>query len=267
MPSYTPLYSFTIFLACILTICNGVGAQSILTSRVNNSKEVPVLCYHQIRNHTASDGSAAKAYTVTPKNFAAHMQMLSYSGFHAILPDELYQYYLQGKALPAKPVIITFDDNTASQFYNALPVLNKHAFKAVFFVMTVSLNKRNYMSTAQLKMLHQSGHIIGSHSWDHSNVKTYTDPDWKQQLDKPMNTLQSATGSPVEYFAYPYGSWSPQAIEELQKRNIKMAFILHTKRDESKPLFTIRRLLVAGSWSANVLASQMQQTFAPIQQQ
>ena len=224
---------------------------------------MPVLCYHQVRDYTPEDGSEARAYTVTPPQFEAQMKMLSDSGYQSILPDDLFLWYTTGKPLPKKPVMITFDDNTASQFLTALPLLDKYGFKAVFFVMTVSLNRKNFMTTAQLKALQQQGHVIGCHSWDHKNMRAYTDQDWKIQLDQPFKTLQAITGKPVQYFAFPYGVWTKEGLNELEKRNIQMAFILHTAKDVQHPLLTVRRLLVGGGWSANALHHRMMTTFVP----
>lgn len=224
-------------------------------------QEVPVLCYHQVRHYTPADGREARGITVTPENFTAQMKMLADKGFQTILPNDLYAFYTTGKALPPKPVIISFDDNTASQFIQALPVLNRYHFKAVFFVMTVSIGKSNYLSEAQLRQLYKEGHEIGAHTWDHKNVKKYTAADWKTQLDRPLKTLENITGKPIRYFAFPYGSWHKEAILQLESRDIRMAFILHTSNDANKPLFTIRRLMVLGSWSAETLLKMMNATF------
>ena len=242
-------------------LCLMPGMRTMAQVPLKDPAEVPVLCYHQIRDYTAKDNASTRSYTVTPARFAAHMKMLADSGYHPILPDRLYEHYTTGRALPSKPVIITFDDNTLSQYTNALPILNKYGFKAVFFVMTVSINRPFYMSRDQLKALHDQGHVLGCHTWDHHDVRKYGDGDWKIQLDKPFATLQQITGEPVTYFAYPFGVWSQQAIDELQKRGIRMAFILHTPFDEKRPLFTQRRQLVVGSMSAATLAARIKKTF------
>ena len=224
--------------------------------------EVPILCYHQVRNYTSKDGIEARTYTVTPEKFSAQMKMLYDSGYHSILPDDLYYWQTLGKPLPSKPVLITFDDNTLSQYLNALPVLEKYSFRAVFFIMTVSLNKPNYLTALQLKTLQQKGHEIGAHTWDHKNMKQYVDADWKIQLDNSFKTLEAITGKPIRYFAYPFGSWSQQGISELQKRGIRLAFILNTKRDTANQLLTTRRLLVTGQASANNLQTNIKRSFS-----
>jgi hypothetical protein len=54
-------------------------------------KEVPILCYHNIKDSSA--GPMTKVYTVKPTDFAAQMKALSEAGYHTILPAQLYEYH------------------------------------------------------------------------------------------------------------------------------------------------------------------------------
>jgi len=127
--------------------------------------------------------------------------------------------------------------------------------------MTVSLGRPRYMSKEQVKELSDNGNVIASHTWDHHNVKKYQGEDWVTQLDKPTKKLQEITGKPVKYFAYPFGLWNEQAIPELKKRGFVAAFQLSEKRDQADPLFTIRRLLASGYWSAHTLSNNIRHSF------
>ena len=194
--------------------------------------QVPILCYHQIRNWISTDGKMGKDYIVPIAEFKSQMKMLADSGYQTILPDQLYNYLVYGTKLPKKPIMLTFDDTKLDQYTNALPELKKYGFKGVFFIMTVSLGKPNYMSKAQVKELSDAGHVIGSHTYDHQNVKKYQGEDWVTQIEKPTKTLKEITGKDVKYFAYPFGLWNKEAIPELKKRGFTSAFILAEKRDE-----------------------------------
>lgn len=224
-------------------------------------REVPILCYHQIRNWTATDSKTAQAYIVPVENFKQQMKMLHDSGYHTILPDQLFNYLATGAPLPSKPIMLTFDDTKLDQYNIALPEMNKYGFKGVFFVMTVSLNRPNYMSKDQVKALSDAGHIIGSHTWDHHNVKKYAGNDWVTQIEKPSKELAAITGKPINYFAYPFGLWNPQAIPQLKQRGFKAAFQLSEKRDKQDPLYTIRRIIVPGSWTTTSLKTWMKNSF------
>ena len=223
--------------------------------------QVPVLCYHQIRDWRPRDSKSAKDYIVPVDAFKKQIQMLADSGYHSILPDQLYAYLTTGAALPTKPVMLTFDDTDLDQFTVARPELEKHGFKAVYFVMTVSLGRPHYMSKAQVRQLAAEGNVIGSHTWDHHNVKKYQGQDWVTQIDKPTKTLEEITGQKINYFAYPFGLWNPAAIPELKQRGFAAAFVLAEKRDQQDPLYTIRRIIASGYWSPRTLHNSMVQSF------
>jgi peptidoglycan/xylan/chitin deacetylase (PgdA/CDA1 family) len=236
-------------------------------------KQVPILCYHQIRDWTAKDSKNGKDYICPIATFKADMKMLADSGYHTILPDQLYAYLTTGAVLPSKPIMLTFDDTDVDQFTIANPELKKYHFKGVYFVMTVSLNRKpHYMTSEQVKQLSDEGNIIGSHTWDHHMVSKYEHShmvpgkkkpvdDWVEQIDKPTKKLEEVTGKKIDYFAYPFGIWKSPNIPELKKRGFKAAFQLADKRDPQEPLYTIRRIIASGYWSAKTLSNNIRGSF------
>jgi len=228
-------------------------------------KQVPILCYHQVRNWKPTDGKVGKDYIVEIQNFKDQMKMLADSGYHTILPDQLYAYLNTGAALPSKPIMLTFDDTDMDQFTVVRPTLEKLGYKAVYFIMTVSIGRKgkfvDYMTKEQIKQLSDEGNVIGSHTYDHKNFKKYAGKDWEEQLDKPTKKLEEITGKKMTEFAYPFGLWNAEGIPELKKRGFRMAFQLSTKRDEKDPLFTIRRIIASGYWSPKTLSNSIKNSF------
>jgi peptidoglycan/xylan/chitin deacetylase (PgdA/CDA1 family) len=226
---------------------------------------VPILCYHQIRNWKPTDGKVGKDYIVEVQNFKDQMKMLADSGYHTILPDQLYAYLNTGAKLPSKPIMLTFDDTDMDQFTIAAPTLKKYGYKAVYFIMTVSIGRKgkfvDYMTKEQIKQLSDEGNIIGSHTYDHKNFKKYAGKDWEEQLDKPTKKLEDITGKKMTEFAYPFGLWNAEGIPELKKRGFRMAFSLADKRDQNSPLFTIRRIIASGYWSPKTLSNSIKRSF------
>ncbi|WP_406827330.1 polysaccharide deacetylase family protein [Pedobacter sp. KACC 23697] len=228
-------------------------------------KQVPILCYHQVRNWKPTDGKVGKDYIVEIQNFKDQMKMLADSGYHTILPDQLYAYLNTGAALPSKPIMLTFDDTDMDQFTVVRPTLEKLGYKAVYFIMTVSIGRKgkfvDYMTKEQIKQLSDEGNVIGSHTYDHKNFKKYAGKDWEEQLDKPTKKLEEITGKKMTEFAYPFGLWNAEGIPELKKRGFRMAFQLSTKRDEKDPLYTIRRIIASGYWSPKTLSNSIKNSF------
>ncbi|MES2375135.1 MAG: polysaccharide deacetylase family protein [Bacteroidota bacterium] len=253
-------------LALFLLLNVSVNAQTnpaVIMAR----KQVPILCYHQIRDWRPKDSKNAKDYIVQIAEFKKHIKMLADSGYHTILPDQLYAYLTTGAALPKKPIMLTFDDTDEDQYTIAAPELKKYGYKAVYFVMTVSIGRPHYMTKEQVKALSDAGNIIGSHTWDHhmtSKYKHNPDPkkdDWTIQIDKPTKKLEEITGKKITYFAYPFGIWNKSGFPELHKRGFKIAFALADKRDPNDPLMCVRRILDSGYWTAKTLSNSIRNSF------
>lgn len=216
---------------------------------VANHREIPILCYHQVRDWTVTDSRNQRTYIMPVAAFREQVKLLKDNGYHTILPDQLIAYLVNDAPLPPNPVMLTFDDADGSQYTNALPILDSAGYKGVFFVMTVVLNHPKYFTKEQVKQLAAQGHIIGCHTWDHHNVTHYQAADWEQQIARPIAELEQLTGRPIKYFAYPNGLWNEDAIVQLKKYSFTAAFQLAAKPDKKEPLFTIRRIIADSYWN------------------
>ena len=230
-------------------------------AKILSKKEVPILCYHNIREFSNTASAVMKTNTVKPAAFAAQMKALADAGYQTILPEQLYDYLVYDGPIPAKPIMITFDDTRIDQFTNGEVEMKKHGFKGVFFIMTVAINRPGYMSKEQIKSLSDDGHVIASHTWDHHMVTKYAGEDWNTQFVKPKAKLEEIIGKPVTDFAYPFGLWNTAAIPELKKSGHKMAYILSTKRDSIDPLHTIRRIIISGTSSPEGMIKSIESSF------
>lgn len=274
------------FIAGLFIGVSGLFTLQTASAQGNNAaimarKQVPILCYHQIRDWRPTDSKNAKDYIMPIAAFKQHIKMLADSGYHSILPDQLYDYLTKGTPLPSKPVMLTFDDTDIDQFTIAAPELKKYGYKAVYFIMTVSLNRPpHYMSKEQVKQLSDAGNVIGSHTWDHhrfdrlshnstlkikgKNGKITLKPtdDWVTQLDKPTKALEDITGKKINYFAFPFGvTGNGSNFPELHKRGFKLAFQLADKRNPNDPLMTVRRILDSGYWTIKGFSNSLRHSF------
>jgi peptidoglycan/xylan/chitin deacetylase (PgdA/CDA1 family) len=205
---------------------------------------IPVLCYHQIRNPTGNDSASDRAYIVGPSVFAAQMRALDDAGYTTITGQQLVDHMAKGAKLPHKPVLLTFDDASAGQYTQAFPVLKRHHFKATFFIMTVVLGKPGWLTRGQVRALDRAGMEIGSHTWDHKAVPQYAGTDWQTEVTKPTRELEKIVGHRVPLFAYPFGLYDTKAIPHLFDAGLRAAFQLADKLDRRDPMWTLRRIIV-----------------------
>lgn len=144
-----------------------------------NSENVPILMYHSV----TEDPSAVSDMAISLDSFKKQMQTLRDNGYHTVGYDDLYAYVTQGKALPAKPVVITFDDGYEDNLTLAAPVLQACGFQAQLSVIGCSVGKTTYkdsgtpitphFSYAEVQPWIDAGvfHIY-SHSYDMHQVES-----------------------------------------------------------------------------------------------
>ena len=219
---------------------------------------VPVLCYHQIREHTTADSAGARSLICPPAVLERHLRALVEAGMQPVTSTALVDHLELGAPLPARPVMISFDDASAGHFTAALPILQRLRMPATFFVMTVVLDKPNWLRRDQVRLLDRADMTIGVHTWDHHRVTSYTEPDWAAQLERPKAELEGIVGHRLDLFAYPYGAWNTAALPHVQQAGYRAAFQLTDQPpDPQRPLFTIRRVLTSSSWDTGALLDRL----------
>ena len=220
---------------------------------------VPVLCWHQLRDWQPSDTAYARRLLICPPAvFRAQLDALARAGYTTITPDHYLAHLSTGAPIPAKPVLLSFDDSQGSQVSEGLPQLRRRSMTATFFVMTVVLGKTGWMNRDDLRRLDAAGMTVAAHTWDHHRTDQYTPADYSVQFDQPRDLLQSVLRKPVHHFAYPYGAWSGADFTPLRQAGYATAFQLDDKPvDPRAPLLTLRRALVNSTWTGPDLLTRL----------
>jgi peptidoglycan/xylan/chitin deacetylase (PgdA/CDA1 family) len=219
---------------------------------------VPVLCYHQVREYTAADGPGARPLICPPDVLERQLEGLLAAGLHPVTGDALVDHLQLGTPLIDDPVLVSFDDASGGQYTNALPILSRLGIPATFFVMTVVLDRPNWLSRDDVRELDAAGMTIASHTWDHHPVTKYGEKDWATQLEKPRAQLEEIVGHDVDLFAYPYGLWNAAALPHVQAAGYRAAFQLADQpQDAALPLLTIRRTLTLPTWDVPTLLTRI----------
>lgn len=160
---------------------------------------VPILLYHHV-----SDDHGMNRYFVTPENFRGQMRALKRWGYTSITPSTLVQVLTQGGDLPARPVIITFDDGNLDVYSNAFPIMKKLGFVGTFYIVAEKLAEYNLVNAEQLSEMIAAGWEIGSHSLSHNDL-TYNHASLNQEILQSRLLLEDILGVPVRSLAYPFG--------------------------------------------------------------
>lgn len=181
-------------------------------------QSIPVLYYHSIAEEAGND------LRVPPEKFQQQMNYLSQHDYHVISLDKLYQGLYDHKTLPSKSIVITFDDGYLDNYTNAFPIMQKYGFTGTVFVISSYINNSGALSAEQLKVLQNAGWIIGGHTVKHTDLTKVSHNEAINELQQSRKTIEAITGKPLQYFAYPYGGYNSQVMNEVQNDGYSLAF-------------------------------------------
>ncbi len=180
------------------------------------------LMYHRV----APDSSGPLAHlTVSPERFAWQMMTLRDSGFRALRQDEVVGWLRGQRDLPARSVVITFDDAYADNVAHAFPVLERLRIPAVTFVVTGKLGGRNdwdetarwsLMDGAAVKDWAARGFEFGGHGRTHRDLTRLDVAALIEDIEGCKDDLARLLGAAPLAFAYPYGQVDGRVRERVQ---------------------------------------------------
>ncbi len=222
---------------------------------------VPVLCFHQLREFRADDSASARSIITPPGVLVAQLQALRDAGYSTVTGAELIDHLEFGTPLPPRPVLLTFDDGSVTHHSVGLPTLQQFGFTGTFFPMTVVLDKPNWLSREQVRELDRAGMTIGCHSYDHPRLDRLPPDQWTDQLARPAAELGEIVGHPVDTMAYPFGAWSPEALDQVAAAGYRAAFQLSDTQDAARPLLTVRRIMPPPTWDGPTLLAHLESDF------
>ena len=185
---------------------------------------VQILMYHRVGHFPTRMPSHRAQYCHLPR-FKAQMSMLKHLGYSVVSLDAAAAG-LRGEApMPARPVVLTFDDGYVDFLDVVAPVLLEHGYTATVYAVAGLLGKTAewasqegleaapLMNARQLREIDAQGFSVGSHSVTHPRLARSETPQIARELTDSKRMLEDVIGRRVDHFCYPYGSHDIRAVE------------------------------------------------------
>ena len=261
----------SIVLACfILPIFSSIHADAL--------DGVPVLMYHEF---VQSPQDRALGETVmTYASFEEQMAYLAREGYTTLSMNELVEYLKGKREVPAKSVVLTFDDGWKSQL-GALPTLEKYGMKASFWVITGDGYGDVYFNEEDLKRIDANpnweveSHTV-THPWDpHSNLLTWLKGHptgkskkdvWYELIDSKAK-LERILNRKITMLAWPCGWYNSTLIHMAQKAGYEILLTIIEKPNlRGGNVFKVRRFFINGLYNLDDFKSIVEQGRKPNRQ-
>lgn len=223
--------------------------------------DVIILVYHRF-----ADSKSVRdldSTTVTMSLFRSQLKFFTDNGYR-IVPMADVLAWLAGSqdTLPSRALVLTMDDGHRSVFEIAWPMLKAESVPVTLFVYPSAISNASYaMTWGQVRELVRSTQVdIGSHTYWHPNFQTErarrTLADYVRfvhdQFRRSRESLQAATGKPVQWLAWPFGIYDAQLEAIARDEGYRYAFSIDAKpvTRRSDPMGIPRYLMTQGCGSA-----------------
>jgi peptidoglycan/xylan/chitin deacetylase (PgdA/CDA1 family) len=180
---------------------------------------VPILMYHYISVPPRNADGYRINLSLDPAVFRQHLEYFRENGFSTISLYDLDAALVEGVPLPAKPVILTFDDGYLDNYTNAFPLLQEFDMQGTFFIITglADQNAAGYMNWAQIEEMAQAGMWLESHTKTHADLRGREYDFLVYELLGSIESLAAHVGNEQpRMFCYPGGKYDAKTLEVIR---------------------------------------------------
>lgn len=211
---------------------------------------VPILMYHHVRIYQNTEDKIGLNLSVSPDIFERQLRFLESNNYQSITFSQMIEGY-KGNfkiAKDKKPIIITFDDGYDNAYTNAYPILKKHNFSAVFYIITAQIGQSERMTKNQIIDLDKNDMTIASHTKSHPDLNNLDSDSNTDQLINSKQTLESILGHAISNFCYPAGKYNDSVISILKTAGyITAVTTKYGISDTGSSLYELPRIRVQNS--------------------
>ncbi|MRS15176.1 polysaccharide deacetylase family protein [Enterobacteriaceae bacterium RIT691] len=241
-----------------IRIANRLAWVSSLDAQEDNG--IPILTYHHILRDEENTRFRHTSTTTSVRAFSNQMTWLRDQGYSTLSLYQLEGYVRNKMNLPARSVVITFDDGLKSVNRYAYPVLKQYGFKATAFIISSRIKRHpqkwdpkslQFMSLSELKQI-QDVFDVQSHTHFLHRVDAWRRPILLSRsyhnilFDFERSRRALTQFNPhVLYLSYPFGGYNATAVQAANDAGFHMA--VTTVKGKVKPgdnPFLLKRLYI-----------------------
>jgi peptidoglycan/xylan/chitin deacetylase (PgdA/CDA1 family) len=225
-------------------------------SSAAGTRPVAILAYHHVA--APPHGAANPSLWVRPALFRRQVGALARAGYRAVTLERVWRSWHGGPSLPARPVVLSFDDGYASQYRSAAAALRAHGWPGVLNLQLGRLGKPGGLSSAQVRSMIARGWEIDAHSVTHPDLTKVDPRRLAAEVAGSRRAIRDAFGVDASFFAYPYGRHDAMVRHAVLAAGFLGATTVH--RGLASPRqdrFALDRITVPGRMSPRALLAAL----------
>ena len=209
-----------LFLALVLLLSTSSNYLSTVSAKKSKDVKIPVLLYHVVKPNPDPENP----YQFDIQEFETHMAYLHKNGYRTLTMKQYFNILDKKAAMPKKPILLTFDDNSDDFYPYVYPILQKYGMKATQFTVSDWVDGSWNMTSEEILTVMKNGVDIQNHSVTHTFLAELSREEQFAEINDATIALKELTGRKTNVFAYPYGNYNADTISILKELDFKGAF-------------------------------------------
>ncbi|HMK92368.1 MAG TPA: polysaccharide deacetylase family protein [Thermoleophilia bacterium] len=181
---------------------------------------VPILMYHALGTPPA--GEPYPSLFVTVADFVAQMRYLAANHYTAVTLGRVVAFWHGHANLPARPVVLSFDDGYRSDWRVAMPILQRLGWPGVLDLCLNNVRDRS-LGPRLVTALVRRGWEVDDHSLTHPDMTALDASQLRRETAVSRRDLQRLTGQRVAFFCYPAGRFDARVVAALKRAGFRGA--------------------------------------------
>jgi peptidoglycan/xylan/chitin deacetylase (PgdA/CDA1 family) len=192
-----------------------------------------ILAYHRV-NDWSED-----TLSVHPAAFRKQLTYLT-EKYRCVPLSELVTARTKRLKLKERLAAITFDDGYFDNYLYACPVLKEFHLTAAFFLTAGYIGtsrllprdekrgdteKDRLLNWTEVSEMQKAGFTFGSHSLTHANLASIDPEQARREINESKKILETQLRESVNFFCYPFGSYSPEVKKMAASAGYQAAFV------------------------------------------
>lgn len=212
--------------------------------------KLPIIMYHSVMQEPSRLGR----YVISPKEFESDVQYLQTHGYTTVNMTDVIAYVKDGKPLPPKPIILSFDDGYYNNYLYIFPLIQKYKAKIIISPIGYYTDKfsetddnhaaYSHVTWKQLKEMKDSGLVeVQNHTYNlHASkgkrmgagrMRGETTEHYSKLLNDDVGLMQNKIKEHLDYtpstFVYPFGAISKGSIDIIKKMGFEAIFTCESR--------------------------------------
>ena len=199
-------------------------------SQTNEKKQFTKVNYASLIMYHRFGDSRYPSTNIKKEQFIKHINELLKPKYNVISIEKALLAINNIEPIKDRSIVITIDDAYSSVYEYAWPIFKKYNLPFTLFVSTDVIDNKisGYMNWEQIRTLRDHGVTIGSQTKSHPHMFKLTKEKIIEELSISNKRFINEIGSSPKYFAYPYGEYNLEVIEQVRLHGFAAAFGQHS---------------------------------------